>query len=138
MAFGTPKGSSYSDAQIVLGKTIDLGASATTSITFTVPTGFRAYVDIQNAVANVTTTIAGDQTVPTVTVKKDSTEIGTFTFADTLAANETVACTPATGKESGEVVAAGETIVIAHTQAADAQSADGDALPYIPVYLERI
>lgn len=137
MAFGTPKGTPVAQnvVQLVIGS-ITVSGSAATALTYTVPTGFRAQLDIQNCFAHVTTEIAGDSTAPTFTIKKDSTAIGTITMADGTAANATVGATAASGKESGVLLAAGDTVVVAHTQAVDGSSAAGVATPYVFILQE--
>jgi hypothetical protein len=107
------------------GQSITLTASAATAVTYTVPTGYSGHLNINECFARTTTTIAADSTVPTVTFKKGTTLIGTITYTDGDAGNGTLVPTPASSYRSGVALAAGDTVVIAHTKATDSSSAAG-------------
>jgi len=109
------------------GQSITLTASPATAVTYTVPTGYSGRLNINECFSRVTTTVAADTTAPTVTFTVGSDLIGTITYPDTTAANATVVPVPASGFRSGVALAAGDTIVVAHTKAVDSSSAAGVA-----------
>lgn len=105
---------------------------------FTIPAGWEGYIDLNKCIALCTTTAVNDGTAGTVTIKKGSTVVATYTVADADAANSIFLFTPASGNEAGVTLAAGDTFTIASTLGTDAGTIAGVFTVRLAAYLSPL
>lgn len=118
-------------------------ATAATTILATVPTGFKGYFDIQNALALVTTAFANLESNEVLTLTYtpsggSAANVGIYNVAAaTLAVGTLIVFTVQAGYEQGQNLAAGDAISLVVTNA-DTTSDAGVVNVLLPVDLFRL
>lgn len=118
-------------------------ATAATTVIAIVPTGFKGYLDIQNAIARVTTAFANLESNEVLTIQYtpsggSAASVGIYNVAAaTLAVGTLITFTAQTGYEQGINLSAGDQIDLVVTNA-DVTADAGVVDVCLPVDLHRL